>query len=246
MKIRNLLIIFTLFTCRIFSQDTKFVKYYDSVWSPASKENAMYMTEFEKKDTSYYCTTYWQKSKKIFGKSLYRDTSFQKPLGTLVRFYPTGVTKDSVIYFGNSVIKSFYHYYENGKFHAEYSGDSTGKQFFSRGVDEYGNNIDNFIFEREAEFPGGASAWINLMSKKVNSKVPIKKGAPNGTYPVIVRFIVHKDGTVSDVRAETSFGYGMEEEAIRVMEKSPKWIPAVHYNKPVDAYRRQPLTFVVQ
>ncbi|MEJ7627095.1 MAG: energy transducer TonB [Ferruginibacter sp.] len=79
----------------------------------------------------------------------------------------------------------------------------------------------------------------------IKSKVPIKKEAPNGTYKVIIRFIIDAKGKISGIRPETSLGYGMEDEVMRVIKKSPKWIPAIWLNKPVNAYRRQPLTFVV-
>ena len=99
--------------------------------------------------------------------------------------------------------------------------------------------------EYEAEFPGGISAWSEYLQKHLKANVPIKKRAPIGTYNVIVRFIVSRDGTISDVVAETDFGYGMEEEVIRVIKKGPRWIPASQNGRTVNAYRRQPVTFVV-
>lgn len=99
--------------------------------------------------------------------------------------------------------------------------------------------------EFEAEFPGGAASWIEFLEKHLKANVPIKKKAPAGTYRVIVRFIVSRDGTISEISAETNFGYGMEEEVIRVIKKGPKWTPASQNGKTVNAYRRQPVTFVV-
>ncbi|MBC7873898.1 MAG: energy transducer TonB, partial [Ferruginibacter sp.] len=40
-------------------------------------------------------------------------------------------------------------------------------------------------------------------------------------------------------------GYGMEEEAIKVIKKGPKWEPAVQNGRQVKAYRKQPITFQV-
>jgi hypothetical protein len=37
----------------------------------------------------------------------------------------------------------------------------------------------------------------------------------------------------------------MEAEVIRVIKKSGKWIPATMKGKPVKAYRKQPITFIV-
>ena len=102
------------------------------------------------------------------------------------------------------------------------------------------------MVEEDAYFPGGDNAWIRFLSTNINSMVPVKKGAPAGTYTVIVRFIVTKDGSVADIQPLTDYGYGMEAEAMRVIAKSPKWIPAVQNKRKVNAYRQRPLTFVVE
>ena len=99
--------------------------------------------------------------------------------------------------------------------------------------------------EKEAGFPGAEKGWRSYLERSLNPEVPVNRKAPPGTYNVRVKFIVQKDGSISDISAETSFGYGMEEEVIRVITKGPKWIPAVQYGRKVKAYRIQPVTFVV-
>jgi periplasmic protein TonB len=37
----------------------------------------------------------------------------------------------------------------------------------------------------------------------------------------------------------------MEQEGVRVIKKSPDWIPAVELGKKVKAYKRQPIGFIV-
>lgn len=100
--------------------------------------------------------------------------------------------------------------------------------------------------EIEAEYPGGASAWTKYLRNNLDANTPVDNGASEGTYTVIVRFIVSKDGSISDVVAETKHGYGMEAEAIKIIKKGPKWTPAQQNGRYVNAYRRQPITFVVQ
>jgi len=100
--------------------------------------------------------------------------------------------------------------------------------------------------ENEASFPGGEAAWRRYLERNLNPSAPVDNGAPPNTYQVIVRFIVSKDGSISDVTAETKFGYGMEEEAVKVIKKGPKWTPALQNGRNVNAYRRQPITFQVQ
>ena len=99
--------------------------------------------------------------------------------------------------------------------------------------------------EIEAEYPGGQGAWANYLRKNLSGDVATQNGAEPGTYTVIIKFIVSKDGSISDVSSETSIGKGMEQEAIRVIKKGPKWTPAQQNGSIVKAYRRQPITFVV-
>lgn len=99
--------------------------------------------------------------------------------------------------------------------------------------------------EIEAEYPGGTPAWTKYLRNNLDANAPIDNGANPGEYTVIVRFIVSKDGTISDVVAETKHGFGMEQEAIRVIKKGPKWTPAQQNGRYVNAYRRQPIKFVV-
>lgn len=100
--------------------------------------------------------------------------------------------------------------------------------------------------EVEASFPGGTENWRKYIAKNLKPNVPVKNGAPIGIYTVVVRFIVSKEGLIKDIAAETNLGYGMEQEVIRVIKNGPKWIPAQQNGRMVNAYRMQPITFVVQ
>ncbi|MFT3679695.1 MAG: energy transducer TonB [Ferruginibacter sp.] len=99
--------------------------------------------------------------------------------------------------------------------------------------------------ETEAEFPGGLEAWKKFLEKNLNAGVPVSNDAPAGKYAVTAIFIVDTDGSVSNIKPETKLGYGMEEEVVRVLQKSGKWTPAIFKGKPVKAYRRQPITFIL-
>jgi periplasmic protein TonB len=120
-----------------------------------------------------------------------------------------------------------------------------GKQI----VEEKKEDDENKIFEKvevEASFPGGDAKWRQYLQKNLRGDVASENGAPAGTYSVVVQFIVDKEGNISDVKALTSYGYGLEDEAVRVIKKGPKWVPAIQNGRNVKAYRRQPVTFLVE
>ena len=107
---------------------------------------------------------------------------------------------------------------------------------------------DNIIFtkaEVEATFPGGEKQWIKFLEGTLNPNVPVRNKAPLGTYTVVIQFVVDKSGKLSDFKAITYHGYGMEEECIRVLKLSPNWLPAIQNGRNVKAYRKQPITFMI-
>jgi protein TonB len=96
----------------------------------------------------------------------------------------------------------------------------------------------------EAEFPGGVMAWKKYLENNLDAETPINNGAPEGTYTVMVRFVVSTDGSISSVEPETKIGYGLEAEAVKIIRNGPKWVPARQNGQQVNAYRRQQITFV--
>ncbi len=96
--------------------------------------------------------------------------------------------------------------------------------------------------EVEASFKGD---WKKYLERNLNASAPVDNGAAAGSYTVIVQFIVDKEGNISDVKALTSHGSGMEDEAVRVIKKGTRWEPAIQNGRQVKAYRKQPITFIV-
>jgi hypothetical protein len=100
--------------------------------------------------------------------------------------------------------------------------------------------------EIESFYPGGESAWRQFLEKNLNPNVPVNNGAPAGRYTVWVQFVVDKEGKTSEKKALTSLGYGMEKEVMELIKKSGKWNPAMQNKRYVKAYRKQPVTFVIE
>ncbi len=99
--------------------------------------------------------------------------------------------------------------------------------------------------ESEARFPGGETKWKQYLEYNFNKSVLNDPKIPKGDYTVVIQFIVDDRGDISDIRPLTKFGYGMEEEAVRMIAKGPKWSPAFEKGNPVTSYKKQLITFVV-
>jgi hypothetical protein len=100
--------------------------------------------------------------------------------------------------------------------------------------------------EKAPMFPGGTEKWQQYLQKSLKSIVPIDNGAPAGKYTVIIQFIVMKDGSIRDFKPLTTFGYGMEEEVIRILKAGPGWVPAEQNGHKVSAYTTQKVTFAIE
>src|SRR5436190_12544058 len=96
--------------------------------------------------------------------------------------------------------------------------------------------------EVDAKFTGN---WQRFLEKNLNADVPVNNSAPAGNYAVEIQFVVDIEGNVSDIKPLTNLGYGMEQEAVRVLKKATKWEPAIQNGRKVKAYRRQRIIFQV-
>jgi protein TonB len=97
----------------------------------------------------------------------------------------------------------------------------------------------------QAKFPGGDGEWRKYLERNLNRDLPVENGAPPGNYTVVVSFLVDKEGNISEVKADNNPGYGTADEAVRVIKKGPKWIPAVQNGRNVIYRQRQSITFQV-
>ncbi len=95
--------------------------------------------------------------------------------------------------------------------------------------------------EVDAEFPGGNAAYNKFFSS--NLRYPKEALARSISGKAIIYFEVDKEGNVCNIIPFTLLGFGLEEEAIRVIEAMPKWIPATQGGKKVRVRRTAPVAF---
>ena len=98
---------------------------------------------------------------------------------------------------------------------------------------------------KDASYPGGEEKWKDYLAKELNSLIAFENKAPEGEYVVFVSFTVDKEGNVLNITPVTRHGFGMEQEAVRVIQKSGKWTPASLYGKIIKSHRMQPVQFLV-
>jgi beta-lactamase regulating signal transducer with metallopeptidase domain len=101
-----------------------------------------------------------------------------------------------------------------------------------------GQKVNNEV--KQPQFPGGMEEFYKLVG--MNFKTPAEADKNKVQGKMLIQFMVEKDGSLSDFKIVKDLGYGMAEEAIRVVKLSPKWIPGTENGKPVRVLYDLPIT----
>lgn len=102
------------------------------------------------------------------------------------------------------------------------------------------NEMEIYVkIQKKAEFVGGTPELVKFLRE--NLTYPNVDGDEQGT--VIVEFTVEKDGSISNPTIIRSVHELFDAEALRVVSKMPKWIPASHNGKVVRSKFRLPISF---
>lgn len=98
------------------------------------------------------------------------------------------------------------------------------------------------VVEEMPVFPGGQTGLMEFIAKNLRYPVKAQKEGIQGR--VIARFIVEKDGSVSNLAvARRSASSELDAEAIRVLSTMPKWTPGKQRGKEVRVKYTVPIAF---
>lgn len=95
--------------------------------------------------------------------------------------------------------------------------------------------------ERQPGFPGGMQGFYNYLKETV--KYPAEAQKKNIQGKVYLSFTVELDGTLNDIIVTRKLGGGTDEEAVRVLQECPKWIPGALNGKNVRVKYNIPISF---
>jgi antitoxin component YwqK of YwqJK toxin-antitoxin module len=106
---------------------------------------------------------------------------------------------------------SFTENYENGK--------------FISGISIDGNNVE-YKYEIEKKNPEPTKG-INHFYNYIGNNFRLTKEASinNVIGQILLGFIVEKDGSINDIKVLKEIGWGLDEEAVRVVNSYGKWLP---------------------
>ncbi|MBR4177399.1 MAG: energy transducer TonB [Bacteroidales bacterium] len=97
-----------------------------------------------------------------------------------------------------------------------------------------------YVFPDEyPSYPGGEEAMYDFINK--NLQYPEGDRCITGT--VVIRFVVEKDGSISNVSIAREIGGGCGKEVVRVVKMMPKWNPGKKNGKEVRSEFTLPVKF---
>ena len=108
--------------------------------------------------------------------------------------------------------------------------------------------IDNTPFDANTidvmpEPYGGAAAWSKFLQKNIHYPSMASEEGKQGK--VWLSFIIERDGHLSNIVVEKGVGFGLDEEALRVLKLAPAWKPGKQNNQAVRVKYTIPISFQI-
>ena len=102
-------------------------------------------------------------------------------------------------------------------------------------------NEPYIVVEKMPEFAGGQAALLRYLRDHLHYPGAALAAGVGGR--VFMSFVVGSDGKISEVTILKGLGYGLDEEALRVVRQMPAWTPGYQSQHPVPVRFTLPITF---
>lgn len=97
------------------------------------------------------------------------------------------------------------------------------------------------VVEQPAEFTGGQAAMMKWISEHIQYPAVAKENGVSGR--VVVKFVVEKDGSITNQTVVKGVDKDLDKEALRLIKSMPNWKPGKNNGNPVRSYYNLPVTF---
>jgi succinate dehydrogenase flavin-adding protein (antitoxin of CptAB toxin-antitoxin module) len=97
---------------------------------------------------------------------------------------------------------------------------------FEKMLDEADSSKVLFFVDQRPTFVGGNDSLVNYLKNNINLSDTLEGKAR-------VRFIVEKDGSLSNIKIKEGFDKATNKKILNTMRTMPKWVPALHHDREV-------------
>lgn len=215
---------------------------YDSAGEPTKIETAYFLLRTYQVNDTCWQWDYYKFTGPLVTSEQFKDPKGEQRHGISYHYAENGMMDSSA-------------QFRNGKKHGDAyrlsSDDFLFKVKYVFDEDQLLETIDmmkkpedsgiGYADEKESEFPGKAGKWARYLGN--NLQYPARAINANIEGEVRVGFLVEKDGNVNGAFIAKSVEYSLDQEAIRIIKSSGKWIPAFQNGRVVKSYKMQPIVF---
>lgn len=99
------------------------------------------------------------------------------------------------------------------------------------------------VVQKQPQFRGGADSLDSFLRNTIN--YPLQARLNNVQGRVYIGFTVEANGKVTDIRLLSGINEELDQEAIRVANLFPEWIPGTVDGKPVKTHYVLPIDFII-
>lgn len=98
--------------------------------------------------------------------------------------------------------------------------------------------------EENPSFPGGITQFYQYVAKHLEyPKQAIRNGTEGKVY---IKFVIDRDGSISNAEVLKGINQACDEEALRVIKNSPRWNPGKQRGQAVRVQMTLPISFKLQ
>lgn len=172
------------------------------------------------------------------------DVRIPPPVKTIIKFLPPKVTEKEVV--EEEEMPTIEEIKENET--GAVAVEGTGEVVFDEPAPVVAEESDDdklFIaVEQSAEFPGGMEAMYKFLNK--NQKYPAAARRMGVEGKVFVKFIVDREGAISNIEIMKGINADLDKEAIRLIKMMPPWKPGKQNGRAVKSQFVLPINFKLQ
>ncbi|MDF2434406.1 MAG: hypothetical protein JWP44_4037 [Mucilaginibacter sp.] len=93
------------------------------------------------------------------------------------------------------------------------------------------------------QFKSGLDAFYRYLGNQINYPTEERKKNIQGV--VAITFVVEKNGKIADIKVVKSVSPGIDNEAVRVIENSPTWVPGTMFGQTARVVYSVPINFAL-
>jgi TonB family protein len=229
----------------VFAQDTT---YYDANMKKITNfESCVYyqvLTVDKNENNKAFVNTYYKSGKiKTEQTTFYKDGISRFNGGRIKELYENGQIRREYFYKTATALDGeVVSFYQNGK-QKRKDLFKDGKLIEGHTFSQEGIEVPYTSFISDASYPGGNDELVRFILK--NIKYPKKAKTNNIEGTVEVRFAVEANGDITDITVTKSIDQYLDDEAIRIVKKMPKWTPCIIDGETLTSYFILPISFAI-